>query len=74
MFELVVLLLLSHMWGVHRNLLIVAPYEVVSASPAVSCVSGSSNLDSFRDHDENYPSLTNKPNQTKQMNEIVSIK
>ena len=24
-------------------------YELVSASPAVSCVSGSSNLDSFRD-------------------------
>ena len=36
MFELVVLLLLGHMWG-------------SIASPAVSCMSGSSNLDSFRD-------------------------
>ena len=45
MFELVVLLLLGHMWGsigVHH-------YELVPASPAVSCISGSSNLDSFRD-------------------------
>ncbi len=25
------------------------PYELVLASPAVSCMSGSSNLDSFRD-------------------------
>ena len=27
----------------------VITYELVSESPAVSCVSGSSNLDSFRD-------------------------
>ena len=31
--------------GVHRS----TSHELVSASPAVSCVSGSSNLDSFRD-------------------------
>ena len=45
MFELVVLLLLGHMQGsigVHY-------YELVLASPAVSCMSDSSKLDSFRD-------------------------
>ena len=42
MFELVVLLLLGHMWGS-------ITYELVPASLAVSCVSGSSNLDSFHD-------------------------
>ena len=42
MFKLAVLLLLGHMWGsigVHH----------LWASPAVSCMSGSSSLDSFRD-------------------------
>ena len=32
--------------GVHKSNI---TYELVSASPAVSCMSGSSNLDSFRD-------------------------
>ena len=32
--------------GVHRS---TSLYELVPASPAVSCMSGSSNLDSFRD-------------------------
>ena len=41
-FELVVLLLLGHMWGS-------ITYELVLASPAVSCVSGLSNLYSFCD-------------------------
>ena len=41
MFELVVLLLPGHMWG--------STYELVSTPPAVSYVSGSSNLYSFRD-------------------------
>ena len=42
MFELVVLLLLGHMRGSITD-------EFVLASPAVSCMSGSSNLYSFRD-------------------------
>ena len=32
--------------GVHGSII---TYELVPASPAVSCISGSSNLDSFRD-------------------------
>ena len=42
MFELVVLLLPGDM-------LEYITYELIPASPAVSCMSGSSNLDSFRD-------------------------
>ncbi len=44
-FELVVPLLLGHMWGSIGYI----TYELVPASPAVSCMSGSSNFDSFRD-------------------------
>ena len=44
-FELVVLLLLGHMRGPWENI----PYELIPASPAVSCMSSSSNFDSFRD-------------------------
>ena len=44
-FELVALLLLGHV----RGPLVYITYELVSASPAVSCMSGSSNFDSFRD-------------------------
>ena len=44
-FELVVLLLLGHMWGSIGDI----AYELVPAFPAVSCISGSSNLDSFHD-------------------------
>ena len=43
MFELVVLLLLGHMRGS------IGVHQLVLASPAVSCVSGSSSLDNFRD-------------------------
>ena len=43
MFELVVLLLPGHMWGPLEYI----TYELVPASPAVSCMSGSSDLDSF---------------------------
>ena len=45
MFVLVVLLLHGHVWGSIR----VHLFEFVPASPAVSCMSGSSNLNSFRD-------------------------
>ena len=45
MFELVVLLLHGHMWGPEEYI----TYELVPAYPAVSCISGSSTLDSFRD-------------------------
>ena len=45
MFVLVALLLLVHMWGPQEYI----SYELVPDSPAVSCMSGSSNLDSFRD-------------------------
>ena len=41
-FEVVILLLLGQMWES-------ITYDLVTASPAVSCMSGSSNLDSFRD-------------------------
>ena len=45
MFELVVLLLLGHMRGPLEYI----TDEFVLVSPAVSCMSGSSNLYSFRD-------------------------
>ena len=45
MFELVVLLLIGHMRGPQEYI----TYELVLASPAVSGLSGSSSLDSFRD-------------------------
>ena len=45
MFEMVVLLLPDHMQGFIGGV----TYELVLASPAVSCMSGSSSLDSFRD-------------------------
>ena len=44
MFVLVVLLLPGHMWGPSKYI----AYELVPASSAVSCMSGLSNLDSFR--------------------------
>ena len=45
MFVLVVLLLPGHVWGPQEYI----TYELVTASPAVSCMSGSSSLNSFRD-------------------------
>ena len=45
MFVLVVLLLPGHVWSPQEYI----TYEFVPASPAVSCMSGSSNLNSFRD-------------------------
>ena len=45
MFVLVVLLLHGHVWGSIEYI----SYEFVPASPAVSCMSGSSNLNRFRD-------------------------
>ena len=45
-FGLVILLLFGHMRGVHRRYV---TYELVLASPAVSCVSGWSDLYSSRD-------------------------
>ena len=45
MFVLVVLLLHGHVWVPQEYI----TYEFVPASPAVSCMSGSSNLNSFRD-------------------------
>ena len=45
MFELVVLLLPGHMWGPLEYI----TYELVPTSPAVTCMSGSSSVDSLRD-------------------------